>query len=112
MQGRSVFARNQLAGYDIGTQIAVDPILAWSKAMWDGFVTDEVLFAAWRHAIYTVYYDPKPFSKVVGPAGAFIASILRMGWKSLEPSVLIDGNGNIMDPVSYTHLTLPTMVQV
>ena len=97
MQGRSVFARNQLAGYDIGTQIAVDPILAWSKAMWDGFVTDEVLFAAWRHAIYTVYYDPKPFSKVVGPAGAFIASILRMGWKSLEPSVLIDGNGNIMD---------------
>ena len=34
-RGRSAFARLQLAEFDIGAVMALDPILAWARAVWD-----------------------------------------------------------------------------
>ena len=74
MRGRSAFGRTQLSGYDLGGQMALDPLLAWSRAVWDAFVPTQQLHLAWRYAVRTVALAAQPFSKVSGPAGAAVAS--------------------------------------
>ena len=80
MRGKSAFGRLQLSGYDIGTSLATDPIIAWAKAIWDEFAPKDIMQAAWTKAKLVVGRAEKPFAHVAGPAGATIASILRLGW--------------------------------
>ena len=80
MRGRSAFARLQLGSYDVGAQMAVDPIVEWCRAAWDHLVSDEDLQVTWRAAIAEVNMSTRPFAAVRGPAGAMIASALRIGW--------------------------------
>ena len=84
MRGRSAFGRTQLSGYDLGGQMALDPLLAWSRAVWDAFVPTQQLHLAWRYAVRTVALAAQPFSKVSGPVGAAVASAQRLGWKLVQ----------------------------
>jgi ribonuclease HI len=85
MRGRSSFARLQLASYDVGALMAIDPVIEWSRAVWDGLVPREDLRLAWRRAVVEVGTAPNPFLAVRGPAGAMVASALRLGWRSTSP---------------------------
>ena len=80
MRGRSTFARLQLASFDVGALMATDPILEWSRAVWDGLVCDEDLRATWQRAMSVVAQADNSFRAVSGPAGAMVASALRIGW--------------------------------
>ena len=64
--------------------MALDPLLAWSRAVWDAFVPTQQLHLAWRYAVRTVALAAQPFSKVSGPAGAAVASAQRLGWKLVQ----------------------------
>ena len=70
MRGRSTFARLQLASFDIGASMAVDPIVEWARAVWDGLACPEDMRAAWRYAVRTVGLSSRPFQQVIGPPGA------------------------------------------
>ena len=61
--------------------MALDPLLAWSRTVWDAFVPMQQLHQAWRYAARTVALATQPFSRVSGPAGAAVASAQRLGWK-------------------------------
>jgi hypothetical protein len=71
--------------------------LEWAKAVWDGFVDDDDLRAAWREALPSVGSSARPFSEVHGPGGAMIASALRIGWKIPSPFVFIDARGQHLE---------------
>ena len=94
MRGRSAYARLQLAGYDVGAQMAIGPIMEWAKAVWDSLVPRDQLNDAWKLAMTTVAGAAKPFNAAVGPAGAMVASLARLGWKSPAPTVIKDGQGH------------------
>ena len=64
--------------------MALDPLLAWSRAVWHAFVPTQQLHLAWRYAVRTVALAAQPFSKVSGPAGAAVASAQRLGWKLVQ----------------------------
>jgi ribonuclease HI len=93
MRGRSAFARLQLAAYDVGALMAIDPLVEWAKAVWDGLVPREDLRIAWRRAVVEVGTANNPFLAVRGPAGAMVASVMRLGWKSTSPFDVIDASG-------------------
>ena len=69
MPGRSAFARLQLASYDVGAQMATDPIHAWARAVLDQLAGADEIRAAWQ-AVRTVAFGSRPFQSVAGPAGA------------------------------------------
>ena len=93
MRGRSAFARLQLAAFDVGALMATDPLLEWARAVWDGLVSDDDLRAAWRRAMSTVAVAPQPFRAVAGPAGAMVASALRLKWAVPSPFDLLRSDG-------------------
>ena len=97
MGRRSAFARLKLAQYDPGMLLAVDPIVDYAKAVWDGLVSKAELQDAWRRAMTTVCTAKYPFQAVVGPAGAMVASALRIGWKIPAPHVLRMEDGELLD---------------
>ena len=68
-------------------------------AVWDGLVHTDDLQAAWRSAQIEVGLAARPFAKVAGPAGAMLASCMRLGWRTpafdhlmLPCGLLIDMN--------------------
>eukprot|EP00972_Heterocapsa_arctica_P048359 7131589-Heterocapsa_arctica.AAC.1 len=94
MRGRSAFARLQLAAFDVGALMAVDPITEWAKAVWDGLVSRDDLKAAWRKAIVSVGLADRPFQAATGPAGATVASARRIGWRMCSPFDFLDAGGS------------------
>ena len=111
MAGRSAFARLQLRAYDVGALMATDPILEWSKAIWDGQVPRQQLSLAWRRALPIISMADRPFSAVEGPAGAMLASLLRLGWKSPSPFHFIDKEGGYIDLTDICPDTLRLMLR-
>ena len=85
MRRRSAFGRLKLASYDPAKLMAIDSIVDWAKARWDALVTREELHLAWKAASIRVGLARFPFKEVVGPAGALIASALRIGWTVPSP---------------------------
>ena len=98
-RGRSAFARLQLADFDIGALLALDPVIEWAKAVWDGSVERQELKDAWKGAMTTVasVKASQSFRKVVGPAGAMVASVRRMGWATPSPFHLMDEDSVLLD---------------
>ena len=97
MGGRSQFGRLQMAGFDVGGLMAIDPIVEWAKAIWDHLVDRDVMKVAWKAAMIKVGTSTNPFMVTAGPAGAMVASAQRIGWKSPSPSIMIDQGGNTLD---------------
>ena len=79
MRGKSTFARIALAGHDAGGLMAIDPIIQWAKAVWDGLVVRDDMAFSWKVAMRDVATAQRPFSAVRGPAGAMVASARRIG---------------------------------
>ena len=97
IQGRSTTARACLMNYDIGAHLATDPIWQWAAAAWDQLIPHDQLMATWKKAMTTVATAGRPFSKVAGPAGAYVASAHRLGWQTpswrhilLDEDTLVD----------------------
>ena len=97
MNGRCTFARLNLAKYDPGSEVALKPIYDWARAVWDQWAAKEDMEKAWRMAIPVVATAVRPFSEVIGPAGAFIASSLRVGWRVPSPTAIMTLRGDILD---------------
>ena len=74
-----------------------DPIVQWAKATWDGLVDRATLKDAWKAAMVKVAAAIRPFQVAIGPAGAMVASALRLGWKVPSPSCLRDQEGRMID---------------
>ena len=96
MRGRSAFARLQLSDYDAGASMAVAPLVSWAKAVWDGLARRADLEAAWRRASREVGLCSKPFTAVSGPAGATLASAMRIGWSMPNPECFRMADGALL----------------
>ena len=108
MRGRSTFARLTLASYDVGALMATDPIVQWAKAVWDRLVVKEDMRDSWKKAMVEVATAVRPFGAVVGPAGAMVASALRIGWKVPSPHHLQMADGVLLN----LHEVAPKDVQL
>ena len=97
MAGRCGIARLTLAKYDPGAELALKPILDWARACWERWVPRTDMAKAWRGAMTGVGLATKPFGEVTGPAGAFVASAHRVGWKVPSPSAILTKQGTILD---------------
>jgi ribonuclease HI len=97
MRGRCTFARLALARYDPGVSLATDPILDWARAVWDELVDTADLQITWQRALPAMSASRRPFSDLTGPAGAMVASALRIGWQIPSPFVFIDALGHLLD---------------
>ena len=79
MRGRSAFARLQLAAYDVGAQMAINPRVEWWRAAWDVLASTDDTKVLWKAASPKVSMSTRPFSAVRGPVGTMLASALRIG---------------------------------
>ena len=52
---------------------------------------------AWKLALPTVGMSARPFSAITGPAGAFVASAMRVGWEVPSPSMILTQRGELLD---------------
>lgn len=77
--GRSTTLRLAMHEWDPQHEIAAAPLTAWAAAIWDSTVTTNTLYAAWQRQQVAVGLAPL-WRKVVGPAGACIMSMQRLGW--------------------------------
>ena len=107
MRRRSPFGRLKLAKYDPAKLMAIDPIVDWARAWWDGVVGCDDLEIAWKTASVQVGLARHPFQKVSGPAGALIASAHRINWKVPSPRYLLTDNDVLID----LHEVCPAVVQ-
>ena len=96
MRGKSTFARLTLADYDAGGLMAIDPIVQWAKAVWDGLVPRDGMRCSWKKAMIQVAGADRPFGAICGPAGAMIASAQRIGWAIPSPFHMIIGGGALI----------------
>jgi len=86
-----------ISGYDPGVELSSAPILSWARAVWGQLVDrNEVLLPAWRQAMRQVGLARQPFRMVKGPAGAFVASALRIGWQVPSPTVVVAARGEVL----------------
>ena len=97
MRGKSTFGRLSLANYDVGGVMATDPIVEWAKAGWDGTESGNLMTSTWKKAMIDVGTSARPFGAVKGPAGAMVASALRIGWKVPSPFCFLRGEGELLD---------------
>ena len=97
MRGRSTFARLEVAGYDVGAEMATDPIFSWAAAAWDGLVADSDRFVTWKRAHVVVGVSKRRFAAVEGPAGAMLASCMRIGWAAPSHNVFRTARGLMLD---------------
>ena len=97
MRGRSQFGRLQLAEYDVGALMATDPLVEWAKGVWDGLASRKMMAVAWRAAMVHVGPAIRPFQVARGPAGAMVASAMRLGWKIPSPFCFLDQGGRAHD---------------
>ena len=82
-------------GADPGVAANTAPILAWANA-WNETHHQprlvEHLQAAWKRWVLKVARAKVPWQVVRGPAGAFIATVRRLGWQTQAAhSITIDG---------------------
>ena len=79
-KGQSTFARMTMSAYDPGLDMALEPIFAWARSVWDRAVKPEFLRDAWRLAINLVKAGGANDKAVVGPASAAVAAAEQIGW--------------------------------
>ena len=96
MRGKSTFARLTLANYDAGGLMAIDPIVHWARAVFDKLVSQDDMRISWQAAMVKVAGAERPFGAVCGPAGAMVASAMRIGWKIPSPFHVLMEEGTLV----------------
>ena len=114
MRGRSSFARLALANYDVGALMGTDPIVEWSRSAWDGLVSNGMLASTWKQAMIQVGTAKRPLAEVRGPAGAIVASAIRIGWRVPLRVYFLRQNGDLLKlyevaPVMVAQLAAPDL---
>jgi len=95
--GKSAYARLSLSGGMPGARQAIEPIVAWSTAVFDQTVPEPVLQEAWRNAAARVGLSSSPFDQVSGPASATAAAARRLGWQMVGATALREPTGHLLD---------------
>ncbi|CAK0909131.1 unnamed protein product, partial [Prorocentrum cordatum] len=81
------------------------PIIAWATAWQEALEDDQLaarLQSAWRTWVMKIYKCKAPWLTVRGPAGAFVATVRRLGWMT-QASHTVTIDGNVLD-LRYTVL--------
>ena len=65
--------------------------------MWDGLASTDELRIAWKFAVRTVGHSDRPFQEVRGPAGAMVASAMRLGWSVPGHAAFLAKSGGIIN---------------
>jgi hypothetical protein len=97
MGRRSAFGRLKLARYDPTAGMAIDPIVDWSRGVWDRLVDRGRMEDAWRAAMKEVGLSKRAFQVVRGPCGASVASAHRLGWTFPNFKFLVTRRGEKLD---------------
>ena len=71
--------------------------MEWAEAVWDQLLGEVDLEAAWRAALPDLSAAAQPFARVKGPAGATVASTLRLGWRFPSAYAFINRSGTLLD---------------
>ncbi len=95
--GRSTTARLAVRRGDPRLPLAVRPVQAWATIVWTQALDADMLRDAWLQAQKEVGLSKRPHSAVTGGAGAFVAALSRLHWKSPAHNVIITREGFIMD---------------
>ncbi len=96
MRGRSTSARLAMDGNDPGLAVVVQPVLDWVSSWWDCLLDHDDMMEAWKYAVKHVGLAPRPNLAVQGGAGAFVAGLRRLGWKTPSPDSVITRDGTIL----------------
>ena len=103
--GRSITARLAVNACDPALQVIKKAIAYWTEAVWDESVLDATLRYAWKFACCNAIRSQRPSVTAGGAAGAFIAAIDRIEWKSPAPDSVQTRDGtvlNLRDVAPYT----------
>eukprot|EP00959_Pyramimonas_sp_CCMP1952_P318826 6670826-Pyramimonas_sp.AAC.1 len=85
---RSLTLSFMLEGGKQGPAYAVNaaPLVEWAKAVWTKRIPTHILQGALGRAEATQRNKLHPWSAVVGPAGAMLATARRIGWQMVSAS--------------------------
>ena len=81
------------AGQDPAWGVHSLPLGAWARAVWGGLLPLDDLFLAFEWARRRFVGAQRPWLRVVGPAGAVVASLHRLGWQPLSAVEWVDDLG-------------------
>jgi hypothetical protein len=73
------------------------PMFAWSKIVWEETAQLEDLNLATAWALDRMRSSKAPWKRVVGPAGAVVTSLARLGWECLDAKTWRDDLGTTID---------------
>ena len=73
------------------------PIGKWAEAVWSHWLPRAALDRLTRNALALAREGAISWGKVCGPAAAFVASALRLGWHVIDSQTLITDNGLAID---------------
>ncbi len=96
LRGRSVSARLAMDGNDPGLAVVVQPVLDWISSWWDSLLDHIDMTEAWKHAVKHVGLAPRPNLAIQGGAGAFVAGLRRLGWKTPSPDSVVTRDGTVL----------------
>ena len=81
------------AGQDPAWSVHSLPLGAWARAVWGELFPLDDLFLAFEWAKSRFVGAQRPWLRVVGPAGAVVASLHRLGWQPLSAVEWVDDLG-------------------
>ena len=90
-----------LLHHDQGLDPAVSahslPLSAWARVVWQNKLPLDQLEGAFKWAVSRVEGSARPWLRVVGPAGATVCTLVRLGWQPLGASQWRDDRGVLLD---------------
>ncbi|CAK0868864.1 unnamed protein product [Prorocentrum cordatum] len=106
--GRSTPLTLLAQGADPATRANTEPLLNWAMAWQEVANQDglqEQLQSAWKQWVVRVRASRAPWQQVRGPAGAFITTVQRLGWRTLAAhSITIGGEHLDLRTLPLRHL--------
>ena len=73
------------------------PIAMWAEAVWYCWLQRDALQALVGHALQRILGTESPWSRVTGPATAFVASARRLGWVVRDALQALTDQGALLD---------------
>ena len=73
------------------------PIAMWAEAVWCGWLSKDTLQALAGQSLQRILGRDAPWSRVTGPATAFVASARRLSWVVRDATQLLTDNGLRID---------------
>ena len=94
--GASTTGRLALRSADPAVPLLCSPVKAWLTAIWERSLDAETLRCALTAAQASIMGSNNPHTAVQGGAGAYVAALLRVGWKASAIDVIVDQQGETL----------------